>query len=323
MSGHGGANYRARRAAAVRAAAPTKSSESARVREQPERSQPSRSRGRRLPWWQRGNNAIFAAIGVVAVVLIIFIIIGNRGGSSTSTPTYNPVASAAVVSAVTNVSPTVIDKVGTGGTPNPFQFAKGAPPLTGSGGKPQFVYIGGEYCPFCAAERWSLVVALSRFGTFSQLRQASSSSTDTYPNTPTFSFYGATYTSQYVEFVPVEETGEDQSIILQTPTVQQQQLLNVYDAAPYTTTDGAIPFVDVGGQYVFSGAGYSPSLLQGWSRDQIAAKLSNPADAVTKSIVGQANYITASICVQTQNKPAQVCSDSTIQSIMQQLPKGS
>ena len=42
-------------------------------------------------------------------------------------------------------------------------------PLT-SGGKPEMLYIGAEYCPYCAAERWAMIVALSRFGTFSGLR---------------------------------------------------------------------------------------------------------------------------------------------------------
>ncbi len=34
----------------------------------------------------------------------------------------------------------------------------GQPALT-SGGKPQIVYMGAEYCPYCAAERWAMVVA--------------------------------------------------------------------------------------------------------------------------------------------------------------------
>ena len=67
-------------------------------------------------------------------------------------------------------------------------------------------YIGAEYCPFCAAERWALTVALSRFGTFSGLAGTHSSSTDVYPDTQTLSFYGSHYTSPYLDFQPVEET---------------------------------------------------------------------------------------------------------------------
>jgi hypothetical protein len=146
-----------------------------------------------------------------------------------------------------------------------------------------------------------------------------------YPSTPTFSFYGSTYTSPYVDFTAVETTTQDPNTPLQTPTAEQQQLLTTYDAPPYTSSQnaGSIPFVDIGGQYVLSGSGFSPQLLQGLTRDQIAQKLSNANDPVTKAIVGHANYLTAAICVATQNKPAQVCSTSAIQAIEPKLPKGS
>ena len=70
------------------------------------------------------------------------------------------------------------------------------------------VYIGGEFCPFCAAERWALTAALSRFGTFTGLGLIHSSPTDVYPSTPTLSFYKSGYTSKYVTFTPVEWFGE-------------------------------------------------------------------------------------------------------------------
>ena len=46
------------------------------------------------------------------------------------------------------------------------------PPLTARTGKkkPELLYIGAEYCPYCAASRWPLIIALSRFGTFKGLR---------------------------------------------------------------------------------------------------------------------------------------------------------
>src|SRR5262249_35743790 len=156
-------------------------------------------------------------------------------------------ASAAVVNQVTHVSPSVVDAVGTGGTANKLQVAKGAQALVGADGKPQIVYVGADYCPYCAAERWSLIVALGRFGTFSNLHTMESSSTDTYPSTPTFTFYGSTYTSQYVDFQGVETVKQDEQTPLQTPTAQQQQLLAAYDVPPYTTQTGSIPFMAIGG----------------------------------------------------------------------------
>ena len=81
-------------------------------------------------------------------------------------------------------------------------------PLT-SGGKPEVLYMGAEYCPFCAAQRWAMVNALSRFGTFTGLTTTHSSSTDADPNTPTWTFYKSTYKSNYINFTSVEETTND------------------------------------------------------------------------------------------------------------------
>ena len=36
--------------------------------------------------------------------------------------------------------------------------------------------MGAEYCPYCAAQRWAMIVALSRFGTFSGLTTVHSAS---------------------------------------------------------------------------------------------------------------------------------------------------
>jgi hypothetical protein len=44
-----------------------------------------------------------------------------------------------------------------------------------AGGKPAIVFVSEESCPFCAAERWSLTVALSHFGTWSHLGTTTSS----------------------------------------------------------------------------------------------------------------------------------------------------
>ena len=57
-----------------------------------------------------------------------------------------------------------------------------------------------EYCPYCAAERWAMVNALARFGTFHNLGATASSSIDVNPSTPTFTFRGAGYSSPFVVF---------------------------------------------------------------------------------------------------------------------------
>ena len=141
-------------------------------------------------------------------------------------------------------------------------------------GKPLITYIGAEYCPFCAAERWSLAVALSRFGTFSNLSGTHSSDSDEFPDTQTLSFYGSSYSSPYIDFQPVEEATNqpagDGYQTLQTPTAAQSALVAKYD------TQGSIPFLDIANRYVITGSSFSPQVLQGLSRSQIAADLSEP-----------------------------------------------
>lgn len=119
---------------------------------------------------------------------------------------------------ISGISNTVLVTVGSGQGATGLTSEKGSP-LT-NGGKPEMLYIGAEYCPFCAAERWSMILALSRFGSFSGLTYMESSSTDTYANTPTFSFRNAIYTSNYISFVSVETQDRNHG------TLQTQPLKN-------------------------------------------------------------------------------------------------
>jgi len=198
----------------------------------------------------------------------------------------------------------------------------GASALT-SNGKPEFLYVGAEYCPYCGAERWPMIIALSRFGTFSGLTTIHSSSTDAYANTPSWTFYGSKYTSKYISFVSVEETrnyriGNSAStsvnyVTLQTPTAAEQALATKYGT-------GYIPFIDVGNAYVEVGNlnPYGPQDLQGKSWSAIAAALSNPSSTIAQGALGSANYLTAAMCKLTSNQPATACTPA-IQTLETQL----
>jgi thiol-disulfide isomerase/thioredoxin len=260
---------------------------------------------------------------VIAVVVAFIVVKANNkpSGSSSNGPTGS--ALAGVVSKVTNVPASTLDKIGSGSFTGKIQPVNGGTPLT-SGGKPEMLYMGAEYCPYCAAERWSMIVALSRFGTFSGLSTVHSSTTDTPSNISTFTFHGSSYTSKYLTFTPVEmETNiPDQSTggytTLETPTKEQEALITKYDAPPYTTQAGAIPFIYFGGKYLSIGASYDATTLSGLKWDQIAADLNNPDSAVAKAINGTANHITAAICKMTGNQPASACT-ATVQSLEKSL----
>jgi hypothetical protein len=70
--------------------------------------------------------------------------------------------------------------------------------------------------------------------------------------------------------------------------------------------------VDFANRVVFAGASYDPLQLQGLTRAQIAADLSDASSPVTKSIVATANYMSAAICSIDGEKPANVCNSTGV-----------
>jgi hypothetical protein len=254
------------------------------------------------------------AVGVVVLVIVALIVVKVVTGGKTTASTTTPpgIASPTVVAAISTVPAATSASIGAGTvTSKPISIT--APPLTANS-KPRILYLGAEYCPFCAGERWAVAVALARFGTWSNLGATSSSATDIYPNTATLSFHGATYTSSYLSFTGYETTTNQPQgssyVPLDTPPAADQAIVDKYDAPPYVPTgsSGSIPFVDIGGKYVISGASYDVSILQGQTHDQIAAALKDPSSPIAKAIVGTANVITADICKVTGNVPSSVCS---------------
>ena len=274
------------------------------------------------------------SVVVVLAIVLVFIVIKLNSTPASSNSSNGPTGAAlsSVVSNVTSVPASTLDAVADG------KGQVSAKPQTISGtaltanGKPEVLYIGAEYCPYCAAERWGMIVALSRFGTFSGLATVHSASVngggtaEPFPNTPTWTFANATYTSQYLTFSTVEEqtnipdsaTGSYTN--LQTPTKAQQALIAKYDVPPYVPSGatGSIPFVDFGNKYLIAGASYSPQVLAGLSWATIGADLSNPNSTVAKAIDGTANYITAAICQLTGNQPASACT-ATVKSLESQI----
>jgi thiol-disulfide isomerase/thioredoxin len=268
-------------------------------------------------------------VGLVVAVIATMVVIKATGGSAAPSSSHlqaagtnqsgqtGTTALSSTVAADLTVPATTLDAVGSPSGDSLPTATGAASILKDQDGKPIVTYVGAEYCPYCAAERWALAVALSRFGTFTNLSSTHSASNDVYPNTQTLSFYGSSYSSSYVDFEPVEEAtnqvvnGSYQT--LQTPTAAQSALLAKYDAA------GSIPFLDIANKYVVTGASYSPQVLQGLSRDQIAAQLSDPSSAVAQAIDGTANAITAAVSNVTGNQPSSVANSSAVAAIVKKL----
>jgi uncharacterized protein DUF929 len=277
-------------------------------RVQPDRRgrQPARKPVAGTPVWVTPV-AVVIALAVVVVAFLIY----RWYTTPLPPPAPSEDTTAQVITTITTLPASELDAVGQGTANNRIKPISGTA-LVGANGKPEVFYYGAEYCPFCAAQRWPLIIALSRFGTFSGLQTTTSSSTDVYPNTVTFTFRNATYSSQYIDFRSVESTDRDQKP-LQSPTAAEQDLINKYD------TDGSIPFVDFANKFAFSGATYTPDVIGGMSWLAVADQLKSQDTPQAKAIIGSANLITAAICKSIGDQPASVCSSATIQNLEKNL----
>ncbi len=261
---------------------------------------------------------VFAPITVVLVVVAALVVVKLvTGGSKPKSGAQSVTAAAAVVQQVTHVPAAALDTVGIGSVTAAPKAISGAA-LT-QGGKPLVLYIGAEYCPFCATERWGVVVALSRFGTFANLGQTASSPSDEHPNTATLTFHGATYASPRIAFTGKEtESNQVQGksyAKLDTLTAAETALAKKY-------AGGGIPFVDIAGKYTISGASFSPDVLQGKTHAQIAAALSDPTSPIAQGVDGTANLVTAAICQSTAQQPAAVCQAAGVSKATAKLTGG-
>jgi Domain of unknown function (DUF929) len=243
------------------------------------------------------------AVFAVVIALIMVKLTGSPARASAAT------ADTAVAREITSIPAATFNAVGAG-TATGLRPISGQPELTRYG-KPELLFIGGQYCPYCAAERWAVAAALSRFGTLTGLRFIHSSPTDSYPDTPTLTFDEARYASKYLAFARVEWYGEKPGAAtptgyayLQQPTTQQ--------AALFARYGGSFPFVDIGNRYLVPEAQYLPSALAGLSWAQVAAAMRDPSSAVAQDIDGAANMITAAISRLTHGQPAGVGSSAAV-----------
>jgi hypothetical protein len=272
---------------------------------------------------RRGRMRVaYSAIGAVLLVFAVMIVVklgsgGSGGGGEAAEAVPTGAAAAEIVQGITTVPPATLDTVGKGAAQQLPTPITGQPALS-DGGKPLILYVGAEYCPFCAAQRWPVIIALSRFGTFTGLTLTRSAADDSFPNTPTLSFHGATYTSQYIAFQGVETTTNvkknGQYEPLDKLTDAQAQVLQKYNAAPFVAQDsaGSIPFMDFANKAVLAGASYSPELLESHTHAEVVAAVKDPNSQLGGAINGNANALTALICRITGGQPAAVCSSSAV-----------
>jgi hypothetical protein len=263
----------------------------------------------------------YLALGliIVAIFLLGTLILVRDHYAPTSSPTTEAFSAApqSLLSTLHSLPQSVYDTVGVSSPANPITPLR---PTTKSGDAPMWLasvdngspepvvfFYGAEFAPYAAAQRWPLILALSRFGSFRQLGLMQSSQTTAFANVSTFTFYDTYYTSPYVILEPVERysslnpTGS-KYLPLQQPDARQSAAVAGYASSPTT-----FPLLDVANRWVLNASSFTPGALVGLSQDQIAGDLSSPQSPLTQAVVSAANEITASICSVDGQKPGNVC----------------
>jgi hypothetical protein len=260
----------------------------------------------------------YVALGLIVVAIIllgalVLIRHNNPAVGPVSAEQFSP-APGSLITAISQVPSATVTAVGvtapstTITAPSPTQ----KPDLwvhnaQGVNALPVVFFYGAEFAPYAAAERWPLLVALSRFGTFTNVGLIQSSGTEAFSGTSTFTFSHTRYTSRWLDL----QTDERYSAFdpagstytsLKVPTARQNTAVATYDTSATT-----FPLLDIADRYVLVGSSFSPSVLGSLSQPAIAADLAYPANAVTQAIVAAANEITAAICSVTGQQPASVC----------------
>lgn len=257
---------------------------------------------------RRVRNRRYAIVTIALVVCIVAVLVivkvtGSNGPAAdeSSPPAGTPIPASTIAKLASVPVPTLNAAPTTGIISAPRSVAN---PALNVNGKPELLYIGAEWCPHCAAERWALYVALSKFGTFSPSPgRIHSANRD--GDVPTLTFYGTTFSSPYLSFVPVEVFTNHPSgsgyTPLQTPTSNQERL--------WQANGATFPFVDFGGKQILSGAQYSFADLQGLPFSAVSAQVGDNSTAIGASIDASAAQLIKTICGSlTHGQPASVCS---------------
>jgi hypothetical protein len=175
-----------------------------------------------------------------------------------------------------------------------------ASPFT-SNGRPLLVYIGADYCPFCAIQRWPLVIALLRFGNFTNLQTMASSSSE--GDYITFTFHGSSYTSKYLVFQGFEQEDRNTQPLDSVPSNY---------TGVFSQFGSSYPFLNFGNRYIISGSMIAPETLAGKEGLTPVFNDISSSDSLGTQIREAANVITALICKITSNAPSSVCNQSPI-----------
>ncbi len=213
-------------------------------------------------------------------------------------------------------------------------------------GKPSVIYLGSITCVFCGENRWAMALALSRFGSFSQLYHGYSSFGDY--DLPTIYWapahynsssmvFGSFYNSSVINFIALEDSNPITQGFSLNPISTMQKRVNATGNAVYTdafsfiiqlsnytkTAFSGTPYT-IWGDYQIGGAdavdfgNTTPSSgtlpLTYMTHRQVLSQFANPNDQFAWSEYAGADLYVAMICSSINNS-SQVCSLPAIQQL--------
>jgi hypothetical protein len=171
------------------------------------------------------------------------------------------------------------------------------------GDRVRVFFLGAQFCPFCAAERWALVGALERFGTLTgYVPQTHTSGVAGFRLVPTYDLRNAAYTSQYLNYSGKEIFDKDNAP-LDTLDADEQAIINRFDP------EAKFPFLMINGQYVQTGdSGFSPGVIDALDFDTLHGQLvSGEQNDATNAITAEVDLITRYLCNSTGGEPVEAC----------------
>lgn len=251
----------------------------------------------------RQRKQLIAAVVAVIVVLIavgVGIVISKQPPKETAAG-----AGTAAVAQLANLPAAAFDAAGNpGSNAIPKKIEGGA--VLKDGDKPEVLYVGAEFCPYCASERWALVAALDRFGDFTGLEPTRSADND--GNLATVSFVNSKYTSDYVAFRAWETQDRNGKELQKVPDDVTAMLTK-------NNPRGSIPWTSFGThETIGSGVPVDPfaSLTGDDAWTKIVDQMKTGTGDVGQPVMASANAITAQICVLTNGQPANVCTSKAV-----------
>lgn len=288
------------------------------------------------------------SIPVVVVVVLVFVLVKVTSGGSpaaASSAGRNPsVISSSLLDQYLSTPMSTQSAAGIGTqTTSPFAEIADYKALEGtvSGGPggtsktvPRVAFVGAEFCPYCAVDRYAVVLALSRLGTFHNLKAISSAADD--GDIPTFSFLNSSYTSKWLTFTPYEDEDRDHNSLDPPPSA----ITDLWETQDSVLSGGSVgyPYINFGGKYVLAsfptGLDNTLEALEGsngtgigMTQAQIIAGISHPSSSYASIIDGsavlaQANFIDATICSLNGGKgPASVCQAAGVKAALAVIDK--